>query len=139
MFSLVAITYTSPPHPMCVMCVNPFPVKAWFLVLFPRPLYTSPGWLQAASGDQPLLRSICNKYLHDRRSQPGPTLLETRVDPPRPAVIYGISSCKGGLRHQPGLKSSCKCRLTSQPGLRFSLHNAITSQQVVHKAKTTSC
>ena len=30
-----------------------------------------------------LLRSICNKYLYDRRSQPGSTLLETQVDPPR--------------------------------------------------------
>ena len=47
-----------------------------------------------------------------------------------PAVIYGISSCKGGLRHQPGMKSACKYKLKSQPGLRFSLHDAITSQQI---------
>ena len=51
--------------------------------------------------------------------EPEPGLYLLSVGPPEglgPAVIYGISSCKGGLRHQRGLKSTCKCRLKVNPG-----------------------
>ena len=51
-----------------------------------------------------------------------------------PTVIYGISSCKARLRHQPWLKSSCKARMSSQHGLKFpfmmpSHHNRLFTRQ----------